>query len=168
MTSLEDPLEELRKRALRKRAGLQTEDGRPQALKVAHALLGQQKGMTSLARHRDCWISIYCPDCNGVVAAVLHTTVGELWISRADVLRPGDPQHHAVWLDDERLSITGTPHAKCAACNVVRYRSRPSLGLALQELLEEAYFARLRGRRRRLPAEDGLGVSEVEKSMPSG
>lgn len=133
---------------------------RPGADRVARALLGPQKGLASLARHKDCMVVVFCqtPKCNGAVVAVvihIHTSFGDadLWISRNDVAHPSNAVHNAVWLDgvDDRVTDQfGTPpDAKCMTCHRVWSQG---VGSA-EELRSLAAATRVAGKkRRRVPA----------------
>lgn len=159
-------LEELQQRVRARRGARPTPNTRPLAARVAAALLGQQRSMASLAHHRDCWIVLYCPDCDRVIAAVLRTPVGDLWVSQSDVIASDTAHHIAVWLDEER--VPSAPCAKCTACNVVHYlEAAPTPLDALQRLRAEVNLAHEQRRRQRLPANGSLrGVSPAAKSLP--
>jgi len=126
---------------------------RPGADRVARALLGAQKGLASLARHKDCMVVVYCatPKCNSaVVAVVIHTSIGDadLWISRNDVAHPGDVVHNAAWLDRVDDQFGTPPRAKCMTCHLLWN------GVGLAEALKSlAPATRVAGKKpRRVPA----------------
>ncbi len=162
-----DPVEALRARLAERRRDLLPPEPatRPEAAAVARAMLGQQKGVGTLASHRDCWLVVYCRRCSGAVAVILHTAVGWLWVSRADVRTPEDDLHHAVWLDEEHLAMTGAPYAKCSRCSLVSHQNvGPTPQDAVDVLVTSAEQARTQKRRARRATGAVLGESQ---SMPS-